>query len=48
MGYELFELNPINPLQLARYRETFSPDGAKDNRLIRSFSASYRIAIAIG
>ena len=25
MGYEFFELYPVNPLQLARYRETFSP-----------------------
>jgi transposase len=32
MGYEFFELYPINPLQLARYRETFSPGGAKDDR----------------
>ena len=31
MGYELFELYPVNPLQLARYRETFSPGGAKDD-----------------
>jgi hypothetical protein len=48
MGDEFFELYPVNSLQLARYRETFSPCGAKDNRLIRSFSASYCIAIAIG
>src|ERR1700758_3066673 len=32
MGYEFFELYPVNPLQLARYRETFSPGGAKDDR----------------
>lgn len=32
MGYEFFELYPINPLQLARYRETFSPGRAKDDR----------------
>jgi transposase len=32
MGYELFELYPVNPLQLSRYRETFSPGGAKDDR----------------
>src|SRR6516162_5326332 len=32
MGYELFELYPVNPLQLARFRETFSPGGAKDDR----------------
>jgi transposase len=32
MGYALFELYPVNPLQLARYRETFSPGGAKDDR----------------
>src|SRR5215471_8886272 len=31
MGYELFELYPVNPLQLARYRQTFSPGGAKDD-----------------
>ena len=32
MGYEFFELYPVNPLQLARFRETFSPGGAKDDR----------------
>ena len=32
MGYQFFELYPVNPLQLARYRETFSPGGAKDDR----------------
>jgi len=32
MGYEFLELYPVNPLQLARYRETFSPGGAKDDR----------------
>jgi transposase len=32
MGYEFFELYPVNPLQLARYREAFSPGGAKDDR----------------
>jgi transposase len=32
MGYDFFALYPINPLQLARYRETFSPGGAKDDR----------------
>jgi transposase len=32
MGYEFFELYPVNPLQLARYRETFSPGGAKDDQ----------------
>jgi len=32
MDYEFFELYPVNPLQLARYRETFSPGGAKDDR----------------
>ncbi len=32
MGYEFFELYAVNPLQLARYRETFSPGGAKDDR----------------
>src|SRR4029077_18724571 len=32
MGYDFFELYPVNPLQLARYRETFSPGGAKDDR----------------
>jgi len=31
MGYDFFELYPVNPLQLARYRETFSPGGAKDD-----------------
>jgi hypothetical protein len=32
MSYDFFELYPVNPLQLARYRESFSPGGAKDNR----------------
>jgi transposase len=32
MGYELFELYPVNPLQLARFRETFSPGKAKDDQ----------------
>ena len=32
MGYEFVELYPINPNQLANYRETFSPSGAKDDR----------------
>src|SRR5262245_27231879 len=32
MGYEFLELYPINPSQLASYRETFSPSGAKDDR----------------
>jgi transposase len=32
MGYEFLELYPINPAQLASYRETFSPSGAKDDR----------------
>ena len=31
MGYECFELYPINPKQLASYRETFRPSGAKDD-----------------
>src|SRR4030081_478648 len=31
MGYELFELYPVNPLQLARYRETSSAGGAEDD-----------------
>jgi transposase len=31
MGYEFLELYPINPSQLASYRETFSPSGAKDD-----------------
>ena len=31
MGYDFFELYPVNPLQLARYRESFSPGGAKDD-----------------
>ncbi len=29
--YDFFVLYPINPLQLARYRETFTPSGAKDD-----------------
>ena len=32
MGYDFLELYPINPSQLASYRETFSPGGAKDDR----------------
>jgi transposase len=32
MGYEFLELYPINPAQLASYRQTFSPSGAKDDR----------------
>src|SRR5258708_20259355 len=31
MAYELFELYPINPSQLANYRKTFFSTGAKDN-----------------
>ncbi len=30
--YELFELYPINPSQLANYRKTFFSSGAKDDR----------------
>ena len=29
--YDFFVLYPINPLQLARYREAFTPSGAKDD-----------------
>ena len=32
MAYELFELYPINPSQLAYYRKTFFSSGAKDDR----------------
>src|SRR6266404_1714633 len=32
MGYEFVELYPINPAQLASYRQTFIPSGAKDDR----------------
>ncbi len=32
MAYELFELYPINPSQLAHYRKTFFSSGAKDDR----------------
>jgi transposase len=32
MGYEFFELYPINPHQLANYRATFKNSGAKDDR----------------
>jgi transposase len=32
MSYDFLELYPVNPLQLARYRESFSPGGAKDDR----------------
>lgn len=32
MGYECFELYPINPNQLANYRASFKTSGAKDDR----------------
>lgn len=32
MGYEFLHLYPINPKSLARYRESFRPSGAKDDR----------------
>jgi transposase len=32
MGYDLFELYPINPAQLANYRQAFAPSGAKSDR----------------
>jgi transposase len=32
MGYEFLELYPINPSQLSKFRETFRPSGAKDDR----------------
>src|ERR1700748_3630657 len=32
MAYELFELYPINPSQLANYRASFKTSGAKDDR----------------
>ena len=48
MGYEFFELYPVNPLQLARYRETFSPGGAKDDRPDAGLLSSCSIVIAIG
>jgi len=32
IAYELFELYPINPSQLAHYRKTFFSSGAKDDR----------------
>lgn len=32
MGYEFLELYPINPSQLSKFRETFTPSGAKDDR----------------
>src|ERR1700736_1995036 len=31
MGYECFELYPLNPKQLASYRQAFRPSGAKDD-----------------
>ena len=31
MGYECFELYPINPKQLASYRDAFRPSGVKDD-----------------
>jgi transposase len=32
MGYEFLELYPINPSQLSKFRQTFTPSGAKDDR----------------
>jgi transposase len=32
MGYDFLELYPINPAQLANFRKTFCPSGAKDDR----------------
>ena len=32
MAYELFELYPINPSQLAHYRKTFFSSGAKSDQ----------------
>src|ERR1700746_1482960 len=32
MNYEFLELYPINPSQVASFRKTFSPGGAKDDR----------------
>jgi transposase len=32
MGYDFLEIYPINPSQVASYRKTFSPAGAKDDR----------------
>ena len=32
MGYECFELYPINPAQLANYRQAFATSGAKSDR----------------
>jgi len=37
MGYEFFELYPVNPLQLARYRETSVPAGPRMTDLMQSF-----------
>jgi hypothetical protein len=40
MAYELFELYPINPSQLAHYRKTFFSSGALVNRRGHSVSRS--------
>jgi transposase len=32
MSYEFLELYPINPSQLSKFQETFTPSGAKDDR----------------
>ena len=48
MGYEFFELYPVNPLQLARYRETFSPGGPRMTGPTPNCCASCSIVIAIG
>src|SRR6266481_3593869 len=48
MGYEFLELYPINPSQLASFRQTFSPGGAKDDRPDAELFVNCSIAIAIG
>ena len=48
MAYELFELYPINPSQLANYRETFSVAAPKMIGPTRIYSVNCSIAIVIG
>ena len=45
MGYECFELYPINPKQLASYREAFGPVGPKTIRSMPSYFAACLVFI---
>ena len=39
--YDFFVVFPVNPSTLAKYRETFTPSGAKDDRQMRSLSWTF-------